>query len=265
MKIQLFAYLCLCAIAFTFSAQAQDADEIINNYFEKTGGIDQWENLKTIKMEGEVPTPQGDYTFVIYKKEPNLTKLEVDVNGQMMVPQAYDGQVAWTINPFQGSTAAQKMPDEVAKVIADGAEFEDPLLNYQEKGHTATFEGEETVDSVATYKVKLVKNADNPQDSASATYHFDQQTYLPVLIKNTINVGPMAGQESETYLSDYQKTDGGPMMPYMIETRMGDQSVEKVKINTIVVNEDINDSVFAFPAPDDTAVEPDTTNSGGGE
>jgi hypothetical protein len=56
----------------------------------------------------------------------------------------------------------------------------------------------------------------------------------------------MAGQEMDVYYSDYQDAGDGLMMPYLIDTKVGGQSVQAVKFTTIEANADISDDVFKY-------------------
>ncbi len=242
-KILLIAAWLLLA----FAGQAQDVDEVLSKYFENTGGKKTWQKLKTIKMDGKFPTPQGDFNFTMYKKSPDLIKLQVDVQGQTIVPQAYDGETAWAANPMMGGGEPQALPNDVAREVAANAEFEDALLDYKKKGHEVTFEGEEEVAGVQTYVLKLEKNKNNEKGKMTEYYYFDTEKYIPVMVKTTAQAGPAQGSESETYLSDYQKTKGGLMMPHHIETKVNGQTVNQIIIEKIALNEEISDEVFAFP------------------
>ena len=43
---------------FPFNSFSQSVDEIIDNYFENTGGIDQWRKLKGVKMSAKLKVNQ---------------------------------------------------------------------------------------------------------------------------------------------------------------------------------------------------------------
>lgn len=245
MKSKILVMLSL--LFLSFAVQAQNADEILAKYFENTGGIKNWKKLKTIKMDGTFPTPQGDFDFTIYRKSPDRWKLQVDVQGQTIVPQAYDGEIAWAANPMMGGGDPQKLPEEVAKEVAVNAEFQDAFIDYKKKGHEVTFEGTEEVDSIKAYVLKLEKNKNNDKSKITEYHYFDTDQYVPVMIKTTARSGSAQGSESETYLSDYKKTEAGLSMPHRIETKVNGQTVNEVIIDKITVNEEINDAVFAFP------------------
>ena len=154
-----------------------------------------------MKAIGKLPSPQGDFPFVIYSKKPNKMKLELDIQGKIMIPQAYDGEIAWSFNPLAGGTVAQKLPEEQAKEIADQAEFEPSYFNYQEKGHEITLEGEEEIDGVPCFKIKLIKNKNNDKEERTEYYFFDKENFVPIMQRTTVQTGPTKGLEAETYLS----------------------------------------------------------------
>lgn len=257
----------IVAIGISLSGlQAQSVDEIIDNYLENTGGKDKWEKMETMEMKGTAPSPQGDFPFMVYSKSPNKIKVVVDIQGKTMVPQAFDGETAWGLNPFAGGTTAQKIPAEMAWTIEEEAQFEPAYINYKEKGHEITLEGEETVDGAETYKVKIVKNKNNDKQEITEYHFFDKENFVPIMVRSSVLVGPAKGTESETYMSDYQETEYGVYMPYYIETRSNGQVAQKIVVSEIKINEDIDDSVFAFPEPTEEApAEEEVAPEEGGE
>lgn len=230
-----------------FSIQAQNPDEILATYFENTGGLDNWKALKTMKLTGKVPTPQGDFSFVIFKKTPNMFKMELDIQGTKLIPQAYDGEVAWTLNPFGGSTTAQRLPEEQKEVLMDEADFEDDFIDYKKKGHEVTFEGKEEIDGVECFKLKFVKNKNNDLEEVIEYHFFDTENYVPIMQRTYARVGPQKGSEQQTFLSDYQELDNGLIMPFYIETRQNGQAVQQVTIETVEVDVELKDEEFKFP------------------
>ena len=46
--------LLVVAISASISVNSQSADEIIANYFENTGGIENWAKIEGIKMSAKV-------------------------------------------------------------------------------------------------------------------------------------------------------------------------------------------------------------------
>jgi outer membrane lipoprotein-sorting protein len=231
---------------FAFCANAQTVDDIINKYHQSIGGVDKLKEHTSTRAIGKVPTPQGDFPFELYQEKPNKMKVVIDIMGKKMVAQAYDGQTAWMLNPFAGETA-QRMPEDQAKSLIDEADFEDPFIDYAAKGHEVVLEGMEEVQGVPCYKVKLVKYKGNPDKESVHYYFFDKETSLPLMVKTALTSGDQAGQEIETYLSDYKDTGSGITMPFSFEVKMGDQMIQSMTFDTITVNTDIPDEEFKFP------------------
>lgn len=239
-SIVLFSFLALTA------ARSQNVDDILKKYFENTGGLEKIKALTSMKMTGQIPTPQGEFAFEMFKKAPNKLIVTVDVMGQKIIPQAYDGSVAWSLNPFTGNTEAQVLPEEQAKGLRMDAVFEDPFIDYAGKGHEVTYEGTGDVEGSPVHILKLVRNK-GKADEAVSTYYFETTNCLPVMQKQKINTEQTGEQEVEIYLSDYQDAGDGLMMPFTLDTRMNGQSVQMVKFTSVTLNQEISDDLFKFP------------------
>lgn len=235
--MNIFAYL---IISYSI-IHAQSIDDIITKYHENMGGLDKLKALTSIKLTGKMPTPMGEFVMVIYKKSPNLSRTEIDFQGQLMV-QAFDGETAWMINPMMGGSEPQKLEGEMAKGIIDQAVFEDPFIDYDAKGHEVTLEGDEAIEGVECYKVKLVMNKNNTEDESTQIYYLDKELYLPLLVKSRAN-----NMEINTYMSDYREVEGGLIMAFKIEVEVMGQPPQVVSIDSVAVNEEMDDGLFKFP------------------
>lgn len=237
----------LFLLTFTMTtAWSQSVDAVISKYFENAGGLEKWKALKTMKLNGMFPTPQGEFAFEMSRKTPNKYIISLDIMGQKMVPQAYDGETAWMLNPFADPTP-QKLPEDQAKTVKLDADFEDPFIDYARKGYVVTYEGTGDVDGIKCEMLKLVKTTGVEGENVEMVYYFDIETYLPVLVKQKSAFGPMAGQEVQVYYSDYQDAGEGIIMPFTLDTRVNGQSVQLIKFASIAVNVEIGDEVFKFP------------------
>lgn len=233
-----FLALLFTAASFTF-VQAQTVEEVLASYFENIGGMEAWQELKSTKMVGKMNMQGMEFPGTIYAAQPNKQRVEVDVQGQKLV-QAYDGETAWWINPFMGGEDPQKMPEEMAEQMTS-QEFESDFINYLEKGHTAELDGTETVEGAEAFKVKLTK-----KDGDIIYYYFDTEYFVPIMMKQAVKEGPAKGQEAETYFSDYQEVDG-MIFPFFMETKVNGQSFQKMTLESIELNVEVSDGLFAFP------------------
>lgn len=240
---KLFTVL-LFSMMMTF-AWSQTVDEIIGKYFESAGGMQKIKDMKSLKMNGAVITPQGDIAIEICQKAPNKMIMTMEIMGQKMV-QAYDGQTAWMLNPLSGDTKPQKLPDEQAGSIKEDAELEDPFIDYAKKGHEVTYEGTGDVDGVKCYILKLTKNKGQGDAENVSSYYLDSDTYLPLLLKQKTNAGPMGMVDVDVIMSDYREAGDGLIMPFSIEQKMGGQTGMTFKFNTIEINQEIADDIFTY-------------------
>ena len=67
------------------------------------------------------------------------------------------------------------------------------------------------------------------------------------MIRTTIKTGPSKGASADEFLSDYQETDYGIMVPYYLETKMEGQTVNQVVIEKVEINIELEDSIFEMP------------------
>jgi outer membrane lipoprotein-sorting protein len=211
------------------------------------GGVEKWRALKTMKLTGVVPTPQGEFTFEMSRKAPNKMLVTADVMGQKIIPQAYDGEVAWMLNPFAGSQTATKMSEQQTKDLMRDAAFEDPFIDFASKGFEVTYEGTADVEGIQCHVLKLVRNKGQGADESSSTYYFDPDSFLPLMTKLSVYTEQMGSQEVEIYYSDYQDIGNGLLMPYTMDTRANGASVQNIKFTKVVVDEEIADEVFKYP------------------
>ena len=232
------------------STQAQTAktptvDEILAKYFETTGGIEKWKALKSFTQTGKANQQGQEFPLTVYAKAPNKIKIVLNIQGTELVPQAYDGTTAWMLNPFGGGKDPVKMDDEMAKEIKD-EEFEDDFIDYNKKGHEATLEGTEEIDGVKCYKIKLVRNKNNPKEDITEVHYFDSENFVPICQVTYARSGPSKGTEQRAYLSDYQEVNG-LMFPFSTEIKTNGQTQAKLIIEKIATNDITDDSIFTFP------------------
>lgn len=237
--IQKFSLVLIAVVLSSFTINAQTVDEIIDNYLENIGGKDAWKELTSSKMEAKMSMGPMEFPGSIVSAEPNLQRLEFDVQGKKIV-QAYDGETAWMINPFMGGKNAQRMPEEDAEEMMKET-FQDPFIDYKDKGHTLELIGKKEIEGAETFEVKLTK-----EDGDIEYHYFETEYFVPIMVKTIMTTGEMKGQAMETYLSDYQEVEG-LMIPFFIESKMAGESFQKITITKVELNPEVEEGLFAFP------------------
>ena len=242
-KITHFFGTLLFALFIVSTTQAQDAslDNILEKYYEKIGGVEKWKKIENIKMIGNSTAMGMTSPITMYTMTPNLSKREMNIMGKEMVI-AFDGTDAWMINPFDGSEGAKKQGEEASKQSAK-QKFEDELIDYKEKGHQLELSGEEELNGINTYKVKM-----NKKDGDVLFYYFDAENYVPVMLKTLITTGQAKGEVLEIHMRDYKEVDG-LYFSHTMEQKIGEKSLFSFTADKVEFNvKDIDAAFFVMPA-----------------
>ncbi len=216
----------------------QELDEILQQHF-KTIGQDKLVTVQTVTMKGKSVQMSMETPFTTIAKRPDKFRLEVDIQGQKMI-QAFDGKKGWMVAPWTGSTDAQEIPAEQTRFMKWQAEIDGFLYNYREKGLTTELIGKEDLEGTEVFKIKQT----NPEGDIF-TYYLDAENF--VILKSEI-LTKMMGTEikQEGYTSNFREVDG-MLFPFSIENRTQGQVANQVVVDTIIFNQEINDSVFIMP------------------
>ena len=237
---KLFAALAV-VLFIALPAAAQTADEIINKNMQAMGGIDKLKAVKSIRMTGTMTVGPGmEAPITLEMKRPNMMRLDFTLQG-MTGSQAYDGTSGWSLMPFGGSTAPQPMSADDAKLAAEQADMDGPLMDYKEKGHTVELLGKEQVEGADTYKLKLTK-----KDGTVTVYYIDAEQFLVIKqeARRTIRGSEI---DAETIVGDYKAVDG-LMMAHSIESgAKGNPARQKLTVSKIEINVPIDDARFKMP------------------
>jgi outer membrane lipoprotein-sorting protein len=230
----------LCAPSFALTM-----DEIIEKNVQARGGMEKIKAVKSKRSTGKTLVRDVEFPFTIHQKRPCFFKIETTIQGLTIV-QAYDGEIAWQINPTSGGP--QKMASEQTTSFRNQADFDGPLLGYKDMGFVAELIGKENIEGSEAYHLKLTVADDSLRiASGNLTTHvyLDAESFLE--IKMTIE-GNVAGDsfKVDTYLSNH-KDVGGLMIPHSIETKIGGRTVSQMIMEKIELNVDIDDSIFRMP------------------
>ncbi|WP_228713904.1 DUF3108 domain-containing protein [Arundinibacter roseus] len=235
-------------LLMTLSVQAQTADEILDKYFENTGGREKWASLKSVKMSGKVKVQGMEIPVEIVQTAEGLQKVTINFQGKEITQMAFDGNEGWSTN-FMTQKAEKMDAEASANMKQETSDFPDAFLNYKEKGYAVALEGKETVEGTETFKVKLTKKpvkVEGKEEENVSYYFFDTENYVPIMTRSTLKSGQMKGASVENVMSDYQDADGF-MFPYSLTTKYNGQTGESIQIEKVETNGTIDAKSFAFP------------------
>lgn len=239
----------VCLLAMWFISgwlPAQTLDEILAKNYQAHGGLDKLKAMTALKMSGKIAIPaQGlEMPIVLWQKSPNKMRVESTLQDKQIV-QAYDGRKAWWIMPFL-SAAPQEMAQEQAKLFAEQAEFENPLVVCREKGYLLELVGREDMAGTPVFKLKLAKT-----DGKEMYFYLDAES--GIILKNTLT---MKTGETETLneilYGNYKPVDG-VNMPFYVENKVDGTIQVRMTMETIEINPAIDDAIFAMPQKIETA------------
>lgn len=240
--------IALIVFALAVPVQAQTADEILENYFENTGGLDAWKSLQGIKMTAKVNQGGMEIPLEIYNLKDGRQMTKITFQGKEIKQGVFDGETLWSHN-FMTMKAEKSDAELTANFKLNTNDFPDAFIDYKEKGYTVELLGKETIDGAETFKIKLVKEPltidGNPQDDISY-YFFDVDNFVPIAVQSEIKSGPAKGQISEVTMSDYQEVDG-MYFPFSMTQGVKDGQGQPITIVSIELNPTVDDAEFTFP------------------
>ncbi|MDC7999986.1 outer membrane lipoprotein-sorting protein [Aequorivita todarodis] len=223
---------------------AQTADEIINNYFENTGGKAAWEKLEGVKMSATAQAQGMEIPVEIYQTKDGKQLIKINIQGQDITQLAFDGNTMWTTN-FMTLAPEKSDAEATANMKKKTKDFPSPFLNYKDKGFTVELMGKETKEGTETYKIKLTQEpmmVGGVEEPNVSYYYFDTENYAPIVVESEIKQGNNKGQMNVTTMSDYQEVDG---LYFPFSLSMAGQGIQ---LKEIVLNPEIDAAMFAFPA-----------------
>src|SRR5512141_188001 len=243
-RLTLAALLLAVSSAPALSLRAQitpTADDLIARYLKTVGGMDKISAVKSLRRVGKFNGGGGfEATYVQENTRPESVREEFTFQGMTAI-QAWDGKTGWKIDPFGAKKDAEALSEDEMRAILVDADFDEPLVNYKEKGNKVELAGMDQVEGTDVYKLKVtLKNGD------TRTYYLDTDYFVPIKVddKRTIRG---SDQEFETTLGDYKEVAGW-FVPFSIETgRKGDQNKAKFTWEKVEANVPLDDARFHKP------------------
>lgn len=229
------------AVLWAGALRSQTADQIIARHIVARGGAARLAAVRSEHLEGHVSfgsTASGVDTVDLAR--PQRIRTIVVLNGKTIV-QAYDGHVAWTVNPFAGIDTPQVMAPDLAKNVIAGADMDGPLVNAPAKGNRIALAGLDTADGRPAYKLVVTE-----PDGLVDTYFIDSATALQTKWqgRRMVDGKPVV---FESMFRDYRRV-AGVMLAYRIDSyTLGQPGAQHLTFDRIEVNAPEPDDRFTIP------------------
>lgn len=230
-----------CVLFISVSASAQTADEILAKYFQKIGGLEKLQAVKSMRTTAKFLGGGGfEAVIVSESKRPNFVRQDFMLQGFAAI-NAYDGKVGWKINPFGGKKDPEALSEDEMKQIIEDSDFDGPLVDYKAKGNKVEYVGKEDFEGDEVYKLKVTL-----ANGTVKHYFMDIDYYVPLKIE-TRQINRGTEFESETIFGDYKEVGGIYWAHSMESGAKGSSNKSTVIIEKVELNIPIDDARFAMP------------------
>ncbi len=181
---------------------SRKADRIIRKHIKARGGMKTIKAIENVKVTGYVQAEGLEVDFTLWLQRPNRGRMEVAIQGLEII-QAYDGEVAWWINPLAGASEPKEMPQAFARSLRRWIEFDGPLVNYKKKRHRVEYVGQQGLREGGTaHEIKLTR-----ADGEVWHVFVHTETYLEVM-RTYQQTYQGDTTEVVTYFSDFTEVEG---------------------------------------------------------
>jgi len=217
--------------------------ELIESYIAALGGLETIRSIESMQVTGEVEMPSVGMTMpiTITNKRPAMAHVRVEIPAMSAeVINAYDGETAWENNPMGGGL--RKMTGEQARNMKEQADMDGFLIDYEAKGYTVHYVGEEEVNGSNTKKLRVMR-----PDSSEVFVYLDTESFLQVKTEGE-GTNPMTGAKvkMETFMMDYRDVDG-MMVPFKMKVVMDGQVFQNITMKEVKTNVEVDDLIFMYP------------------
>lgn len=269
------------------TAPKLSAAEIVDKNVAARGGLQAWRSVKTMTLTGKlgaggnqratlaVPNPGGrnaqgtilpkrpieemQLPFVMELKRPDKVRFELQFHSQTAV-QVYDGVNGWKLRPFLNRKEVEPYSADEMKMASTQGQLDGFLIDYAAKGTRVELDGLENVEGHDAYKLKLTLK------TGDVTHVWvNSQTFLEAKVEGQPRRLDGTSHPVEVYYRDYRPVNG-LQIPFVLETRvlpvnktatgLRDTPVpaERILIDKVTVNPNLDDSLFSKPQIQTAAV-----------
>lgn len=250
MRIDIRLVMAILFVAVV-NASAITVDELIAKNIEARGGLEKLRAIQSLRETGRLEFGGGGFSakmsFLVLAKRPEMLRTEAIFQGLTAV-NAYDGTVGWMIFPFRGRLDPEKLSADQVKQLKLSADIDGPLVDYKAKGNTVEYLGTEDVDGTDAHRLKVTLKTGDVR-----YIYLDPDYYLEIRYLDQRRIRGSL-EEEETDLGNYEQVNG-VFFPFSIETGgKGQPKTQKITIDKVEVNVDLDDNLFHFPAAPAAAV-----------
>jgi hypothetical protein len=241
--LAIFVWLAACARSDEASSNLS-VEQIIEKNTAARGGIDAWHKIDSMIWIGRVETNNNGAParFVLAMKRPNRTRFEI-VSMNRMALRVFNGTQGWKLRPMSRGEEANVQPYNAQELqyAHDEQVIDGLLIDHAAKGIQVSLAGVEQIEGHKAYRLEL-----GMPSGATRRVWVDSSSFLE--IKSEHETRTLLGQTSavDIYYRDY-RSFGGVKIPVTIESGPAAASNDKLTIEKIELNPQVNDKMFERP------------------
>ncbi|MEO6455290.1 MAG: pitrilysin family protein [Ginsengibacter sp.] len=214
--------------------QGVTAKDIISKYITAIGGADELKKINSVALTGTMNVQGMSLNVTEKKMAPNMSMMEMNMNGQTVMRQAFDGTTGYQVQ--MGNK--QPLGEEELKESKNTRGLFEQLF-YNDAGYKLELAGIEKVGANDAYKINIT----DPSGGKSTEYYDIKTAYLVKMEKTTKVQGSDTQQTVE--LSNFKKA-GNVIFPFTssisVQSDKGNQDfvieAKELKINEGVKADD---------------------------
>ena len=210
-------------------------DRIINRYYQKClGGADNWQQIKSLKIYGNLITKKGKFGFYACHKKPQSTKISIN-NGQNTMTLCSNGEQEWQVMPGYD---AKLMPNNEARRFRHASIFGNYLLYPYADGKTMEYIDTLKVEGKLCYQIQVRLKTNFQID-----YFIDVYTYKET---KAIHTDLTDGSTTSTVFTDHKDFYGVPFAMRADNYENGEWSGTLI-VDRVLTNTGITSWFFKMP------------------
>jgi hypothetical protein len=199
--------------------------------FEKANFGRVTDRVEAICYKGVIEEKGVKRELVMFKKRPNKLRIHVVEDGLVIGVIAFDGTTAWRQVPGRGATA---IPEAAARLVADSAHFDDPLIGYSERGADVRLESKP---GDAPLRLRIRET-----DGITRIATIDPATFNELSLRTLHS----DGRWDEVRFSDFRKV-GSLNVAYTQEQWVNGALRSTTRITDVRLDPGLLDRFFAYP------------------
>ncbi|HVY45905.1 MAG TPA: hypothetical protein VHB21_08505, partial [Minicystis sp.] len=231
-------------------AAAEKAKELVAKNIAARGGLERLRAIRSMRLSGRVRYEDDDGTtemaYASVAARGKGIRTERTYQGLTSI-EAYDGKDAWRMRPFGGRRDPFRVSADEAKIIADDADLDGPLVDAEAKGHRLEYLGTEDVDGTEAHRIRVTL-----KDGDVEVHDLDPDAFLEIRV---VRVSHVRGTErvTETDVGDYEEV-GGVLVPFSFASgEKGGPKMVRLELDRAEANVAADDALFRFPAAGERA------------